>query len=64
MKRLMSLRRNRKLEMRDHFLSFMDKMFKNGHAELAPLISEEEERWYLPMLPVSPKETKANLCGF
>ncbi|XP_034385776.1 uncharacterized protein LOC117729138 isoform X1 [Cyclopterus lumpus] len=36
--RLKSLRRNfeRKPEMRDHFLSFMDKMFKNGHAELAP----------------------------
>lgn len=57
----MSLRRNlqRKPEMRDHFLSFMDKMFKNGHAELAPPLTEEEEQWYLPTFGVyHPKKPK------
>ncbi len=38
--------------MREHFLSFMDKMFKNGHAELAPPLSEREEQWYLPTFGV------------
>ncbi len=35
LKGLTSLKRNleRKPVMREHFLSFMDKMFKNGHAE-------------------------------
>ncbi|XP_034396072.1 uncharacterized protein LOC117735512 [Cyclopterus lumpus] len=62
--RLKSLRRNfeRKPEMRDHFLSFMDKMFKNGHAELAPPPSEDEEQWYLPIFgvyhPRKPKQIR------
>ncbi len=30
----------------------MDKIFKNGHAELAPLLSEREEQWYLPTFGV------------
>ena len=44
-KRFMSLKRNleKKPEMRDHFLSFMDKMLKNGHAELALPLSDNEE---------------------
>jgi len=54
LKRLTSLKRNleRKPVMREHFLSFMDKMFKNGHAELAPPLSEREEQWYLPTFGV------------
>ena len=52
--RLMSLKRNfeRKPEMRDHFHIFMEKIFRNGHAELAPPLSKEEERWYLPTFGV------------
>ena len=50
---------DKKPEMRDHCLSFMDKMFKNGHVELAPPLREEEERWYLPMFGVyHPKKPK------
>lgn len=52
--RLLSLKRNlqRKPEMKDHFLTFMDKIFENGHAELAPNLTEGEERWYLPIFGV------------
>ncbi|RXN14933.1 hypothetical protein ROHU_008863 [Labeo rohita] len=54
LKRLMSLKRNleRKPVTREHFLSFMDKIFKNGHAELAPPLSKREEQWYLPTFGV------------
>lgn len=61
LKRLKSLIHNfeRKPEMREHFLSFMEQMFKNGHAELAPPLGEEEERWYLPTFGVyHPKKPK------
>lgn len=52
--RLLSLKRNleRRSEMKDHFLSFMAKIFESGHAELAPALSKEEERWYLPIFGV------------
>lgn len=52
--RLMSLKRNleKKPEMKEHFIEFMNKILQNGHAELAPPLSEEEERWYLPMFGV------------
>ena len=52
--RLSSLRRNfeRKPEMREHYLSFMEKIFENGHAEVAPPLKEGEERWYLPTFGV------------
>ncbi len=45
MKRLLSLLCNfeRKPQMREHFVSFMEKVFENGHAE---------ERWYLPIFGV------------
>ena len=61
LRRLMSLKRNfdKKPEMREHFLSFMDKMLQNSHAELAPPLSEDEERWYLPTFGVyHPKKPK------
>lgn len=53
-KRLLSLRRmlNKKGDMRVQFLEFMQKMLHNNHAELAPPIEEEKERWYLPMFGV------------
>ncbi|XP_049918800.1 uncharacterized protein LOC126401515 [Epinephelus moara] len=61
MNRLMSLIRNfdRKPEMRDHFVAFMEKIFQNGHAEIAPPLKEDEERWYLPLFGVHhPKKPK------
>ncbi|KAM6948701.1 importin-13-like [Aplochiton taeniatus] len=42
----------RKTEMRDQFLEFMKKMFDNRHAEVAPLLEENEECWYLPTFGV------------
>lgn len=32
---------------KDDFLKLVDQMFKNGHVESAPPLSEQEERWYL-----------------
>lgn len=54
LKRLLSLKRNleRKPEMKQHFLDFMEKLFKNGHAEVAPPLKDGEERWYLPAFGV------------
>ncbi|KAK5847425.1 hypothetical protein PBY51_016551 [Eleginops maclovinus] len=47
--RLMSLRRTLKknTEMKDHYVEFMEKMFKKNHAERAPPISADQECWYL-----------------
>ncbi|XP_060126117.1 uncharacterized protein LOC132591490 isoform X1 [Zootoca vivipara] len=54
LKRLSSLRHNlqRKPEIRNHFFSFMDKIFKNRHAEIAPILKNSEECWYLPIFGV------------
>ena len=35
-------------ERRDHFIEFMNKLFENGHAEVAPPLRPNEECWYLP----------------
>ncbi|KAM7281667.1 uncharacterized protein ISCGN_006482 [Ixodes scapularis] len=62
--RLSSLRRalQKRPEMKEHFATFMDKMFRNGHAEVAPPPREEEECWYLPIFgvyhPRKPSETR------
>jgi hypothetical protein len=37
---------------REHFLSFMQKLFDNGHAELAHPIKIGKEVWYLPIFGV------------
>ena len=52
--RLMSLRRtlNKKPEMRHHFVDFMEEIFRNGHAELAPPPELDKEYWYLPSFGV------------
>lgn len=52
--RLMSLVRNieRKEEMKEHFVNFMDKIFKNGYAEIAPPLEGGEECWYLALFGV------------
>ncbi|KAK3523877.1 hypothetical protein QTP70_013679, partial [Hemibagrus guttatus] len=48
--RLLSLRRTlkRKTDMKDHYVEFMETMFKKGHAEIAPLLKDNKECWYLP----------------
>ncbi|XP_057696128.1 uncharacterized protein LOC130918450 isoform X1 [Corythoichthys intestinalis] len=62
--RLTSLKNNfkKKPEMKDHFISFMEKMLKKGHAELAPPLSDSEECWYLPIFgvyhPRKPKQIR------
>lgn len=48
--RLMSLRKTlkRKTEMKEHYVEFMERIFKKGHAEPAPPLSPQQECWYLP----------------
>lgn len=52
--RLMSLRRmlDKKPEMKTHFVEFMQQMFNNQHAELAPPHNKDREIWYLPVFGV------------
>lgn len=47
--RLSSLRRSfdKKPEMKDHFISFMEKIFQSCHAVVAPPLGKGEECWYL-----------------
>lgn len=53
-KRFASLQRHfkRKPEMQDQYVSFMEKIFANGHAEVAPPLKKGEECWYLPSFGV------------
>ncbi|XP_048249047.1 uncharacterized protein LOC125378158 [Haliotis rufescens] len=37
---------------RQQFLEFMQRILDNYHAELAPPLTEDEERWYLPLFGV------------
>lgn len=52
--RLNSLLRafSRKPEMKEDFIGFMEKLFQNDHAEIAPAISPSEQCWYLPSFGV------------
>lgn len=52
--RLKTLRRRmeRSQEMREHMLAFMQRIFESGHAEPAPLLPRDQERWYLPIFGV------------
>ncbi|XP_040298329.1 uncharacterized protein LOC121009343 [Bufo bufo] len=52
--RFISLQRTlkNKPEMKSHFVAFMEKIFCNDHAELAPPLQEHEECWYLPSFGV------------
>ncbi|VDI05041.1 Hypothetical predicted protein [Mytilus galloprovincialis] len=45
-----SLRRDEK--KKEHFFQFMEKVLERKHAEIAPPLSQEEERWYLPIFGV------------
>ena len=53
-KRLSSLRRTleKKPDMREHFLSFMQKMLDSDQAEPAPPLEGGQECWYLPIFGV------------
>ncbi|XP_039863534.1 uncharacterized protein LOC120718871 [Simochromis diagramma] len=54
LERLKSLQRSfrRKPKMKEEFVSFMAKIFQNGHAEEAPPLKPNEEHWYLPCFGV------------
>ncbi|KAK0138987.1 hypothetical protein N1851_024461 [Merluccius polli] len=43
---------DRKAEMKQHFVAFMQRIFDQDHAELAPPLAEGEECWYLPTFGV------------
>ncbi|CAE1306091.1 unnamed protein product [Acanthosepion pharaonis] len=58
--RLNSLTRQfrRKPRLAKDFFSFMEKIFADARAEVAPPLKQEEERWYLPMFGIyHPKKT-------
>ncbi|XP_037617247.1 uncharacterized protein LOC119483203 [Sebastes umbrosus] len=52
--RFTSLQRTlkRKSEMQEQYVAFMEKIFANGHAEVAPPLRADEECWYLPTFGV------------
>ena len=52
--RLKSLRRTllKKPAMKEHYVDFMQRIFSNGHAELAPSLQPDQECWYLPSFGV------------
>ncbi|XP_061128960.1 uncharacterized protein LOC133150443 isoform X1 [Syngnathus typhle] len=54
MTRLSSLKRTleRKPKMKEQFVTFMQKIFDNNHAEPAPPLQKGRECWYLPMFGV------------
>ncbi|XP_055012739.1 uncharacterized protein LOC129409873 [Boleophthalmus pectinirostris] len=54
LKRLYSLKKTleKKPEMRDHYIQFMQKMLDNDQAELAPPLPKGKEHWYLPTFGV------------
>ncbi|KAI2652457.1 Protein TIC236 [Labeo rohita] len=64
--RLYSLCRTllKKPEMKQQFTDFMQRLFENDHAEYAPLLSDDQECWYLPFFGVyHPKNpTKLKWC--
>ncbi|MES9882784.1 MAG: hypothetical protein ABW185_18100 [Sedimenticola sp.] len=37
---------------KEHFMNFMQGVLDNKHAELAPPLTDDEERWYLPIFGV------------
>lgn len=38
--------------MKEHIVTFMQKIFESGHAESAPALGGEQECWYLPIFGV------------
>ncbi|KAK7919305.1 hypothetical protein WMY93_010589 [Mugilogobius chulae] len=54
LKRLAVLKRtlDKKPDMKKQFVEFMDKIFENDQAEIAPELQPDEECWYLPIFGV------------
>ncbi|KAL3983520.1 RNA-binding protein Musashi [Sarotherodon galilaeus] len=54
MQRLTSVRHmlNKRPQIKGQFTDFMQTLFDNGHAEIAPPLTKEEECWYLPFFGV------------
>lgn len=52
--RLISLCRTleKRLQMKAHFIEFMENMLQRGHAEVAPPLQPGKECWYLPLFGV------------
>lgn len=48
--------------MKDHFITFMKRIFDNDHAEPAPPLQRHDECWYLPFFrvyhPRKPKQIR------
>lgn len=48
---------------KEHFLTFMDGLIKNRHAEIAPPLTQTDECWYLPIFgiyhPKKPNQLRA-----
>lgn len=53
-KRLLTLRHmlEKKPDMKEHMIAFMQKIFEAGHAEPVPPPTGEQECWYLPIFGV------------
>lgn len=54
LRRLTVLKRtlDKKQDMREQFIEFMEKIFANDQAEIAPELEPGEEHWYLPIFGV------------
>ena len=39
-------------QLKEDFMIFMEQMIANGHAEIAPPLNRDAERWYLPMFGI------------
>lgn len=65
--RTRSLERSLKREpvKREHFFAFMQELFDNNHAEVAPPLTMDEECWYLPVFGIyHPKKQGQIRCVF
>ncbi len=49
-------------EMKAHYLNFIQKMLDNDHAELAPVLQDHQERWYLPSFGVYHPRKPSKIC--
>ena len=70
-KRALAMRRAKSLEVslkkdrvkKQHFVAFMQGIFDNGHAEVAPPLKPNEECWYLPIFGVYPPQKPGQIRG-
>ena len=57
-----SLKKN--LKKQEHFMTFMEKVINNNHAEIAPPLQDEEECWYLPIFGVYHSRSHSSCIWF